>query len=198
MSYSHFPTFKNNLFDQYSANCSANYCHPPPPPPLATSTPICKLFLSNIFVTYVLVNKREVLSDEELFGDEKFHEPTQYHGYEIHMMKNWSILTLTAVDIKKSKYGYHIKNLTDEQMKIITDGLVTVHPKLKLEKREVFLRPHPKVKIIDWYGNELQNVKQLSGPVGQVKIDLQGYKTKNDTILPIWRIHELLFVESYE
>ena len=130
--------------------------------------------------------------DEEV--DELFNAPSTFHGYEIHMLKKWSMLTLVNADIQKSKYGYYIKNLIDEHMKTIIDGFVTVHPKLNLTEREIFLRSHANVKIIDSCVNELQNITQISDKATKVKIDLQGYKTKNNTILPIWRLKELLYV----
>ena len=163
---------------------------------------VCLMSIFNM-ITYILVKssipKKQIkdtlpllLSDDEEVDDELFNAPSTFHGYEIHMLKKWSMLTLSNVDIQKSKYGYYIKNLTDEHMKTIIDGFVMVHPKLNLTKREIFLRSHANVKIIDSYGNELQNITQISGQATKVKIDLQGYKIKKDVILPIWRINEIL------
>ena len=125
--------------------------------------------------------------------DELFSAPTTFHGYEIHMLKKWSKLILPQVDIQKSKYGFYIKNLNDEQMKIITSGFAAVNSKLKLAKREIFLRSHENVKIIDSNGKEAKD-QIPAGLASLCLIDLQGYKTKNNAILPIWRINELLYV----
>lgn len=125
-------------------------------------------------------------------SDEQFNEPTIYHGYEINMLKKWTKLTLSNVDIQKSKYGFYIKNLSDDQMKVITDALITIHPKLELSKNELFLRSDPKVVIIDSKGDEVYDM--CTGLATQVQIQLQGYKTKSGATLPIWRLNQILYV----
>ena len=149
-------------------------------------------------INHVLVNKRQIkkeaLSDDELFDDdEQFNEPTTFHGYEINMLKKWIKVTLTNVDIQKSKFGYHIKNLSDEQKQLISDEFINIHPKLKLEKNELFLRSHPNMVIIDSNGKQVKDIVD-SGLASLVQIQLQGYKMKDGKILPIWRLNEILYV----
>ena len=213
MSYSQFPSFQSSYQysgfqqpEEFGFQQSPKYSlfYQPPLPSAPPSTPLSLFNNTFNLITYVLVKSskkrkiKEVVTlsdDDELFNDDDadlFKEKTTFHGYEIYMLKKWSMLTLSNVDIQKSKYGYYIKNLSDEQLKLITDGFVTVHPKLKLVKRELFLRSHPNVKIIDSKGNK--DIAQMTGLATEVKIDLQGYKTKNNTILPIWRLKELLYV----
>ena len=121
-----------------------------------------------------------------------FKDPTMYHGYEMHMLKKWQILTLENVNIRKSQFaGYQITNLSDENQQLINKSLSKIHERMSWSKSAIYLRTHPNIKIADLFQNNLVSADQIHCLPASVQIDLQGFKKKDGKILPIWRINKI-------
>lgn len=106
-----------------------------------------------------------------------FKDPTMYHGYEMHMLKKWQILTLENVNIRKSQFaGYQITNLSDENQQLINESLSKIQ--MSWPKSAIYLRTHPNIKIADLFQNNLVSADQIHCLPASVQIDLQGFKKK--------------------
>ena len=118
-----------------------------------------------------------------------------YMGYQMKFLKSPKLFTLTdAVHIRKSKFSYHLKDISDKNYDQLNIALQEVgtkpDPKLT-DGREQYLRSDTKLIIKENTNQIISTIDSTEYRKANIKICLQGRKEKNDIIYPIWKLAEI-------
>jgi hypothetical protein len=118
-----------------------------------------------------------------------------YMGYQMKFLKSPKLFKLTdPVHIRKSKFNYHLKDISDKNYDQLNIALQEVESRLdqKLtDGREQYLRSDTNLKIMDKMSKQISTIPSVEYTTATVKICLQGRKEKNHIIYPIWKLVEI-------
>jgi len=125
----------------------------------------------------------------------EMNKSADYMGYQMKFLKSPKLFTLTdPVHIKKSKFNYHLKDISDKNYDQLNIALQEVEsrPDQKLtDGREQYLRSDTNLKIMDKMSKQISTIPSVEYTTANVKICLQGRKEKNHIIYPIWKLVEI-------
>jgi hypothetical protein len=118
-----------------------------------------------------------------------------YMGYQMKFLKSPKLFALTdPVHIRKSKFDYHLKDISDKNYDQLNIAMQEVEskPDQKLtDGREKYLRSDTNLKIMDKMSKQISTIPSAEYTTATVKICLQGRKEKNHIIYPIWKLVEI-------
>ena len=119
-----------------------------------------------------------------------------FRNYNMHFLQTPVQISLDdPVSLNATKYRYHVKQLSGENIAKLTTALRSVDRDLKLnekalQQQSVFL-PAEKTKLLDFIGREISYAPD--DVQCRLNVELQGYKEKDGVKSPIWRLGEAHF-----
>jgi hypothetical protein len=120
---------------------------------------------------------------------------TDYMGYQMQFLKCPKYIELTdPVHIRKSKFSYHVKDISDHNYNLLNVTLqeVGLKPDGKLSQlRELYLRSDDGLKFRDFRGHEIPSMDLPNYSRAFIKIYIQGRKERDDKNYPIWKLLEI-------
>lgn len=138
--------------------------------------------------------KRERLSlDRSMYPIEEssiFLKPQKYNGYTMHRLQRPIIYqTRSKVELKKTRYNFLMKLLTQEDRRNINEIIVEMSQHFILPIESLFI--NGKHTMFTANDHPYQTVKYADGQMWSLFISIQGYKTHpiNDSSL-IWNLIE--------
>ena len=118
-----------------------------------------------------------------------------YRGYQINLLKYpKSIKLRDPVYVRKSKFSYHVKDISDRNYDLLNVALqeVGTRPDGKLsEHREQYFRSDDGLKFRDFMGHEKPAMELSNYTMAFIKICIQGRKERDDKNYPIWKLSEI-------
>ena len=121
--------------------------------------------------------------------------PTTFRGYQMNFLKYpKSIKLRDPVYVRKSKFSYHVKDISDRNYDLLNVALqeVGTRPDGKLsEHREQYFRSDDGLKIRDFMGHEIPAMDISNYTMAFIKICVQGRKERDGKNYPIWKLSEI-------
>jgi len=95
------------------------------------------------------------------------------------------------INLIKTKFNFLIKELDDGDIKLLNELLVRLHPKLKINGKDVYMNGR-NIKFMN--ENNEPTIFQ-SNKRWTIEIAIQGYKTSSSgQVSPIWKINEATII----
>jgi len=118
-----------------------------------------------------------------------------FRGYQINFLKYpKSIKLRDPVYVRKSKFSYHVKDISDRNYDLLNVALqeVGTRPDGKLsEHREQYFRSDDGLKFRDFMGHEKPAMDISNYTMAFIKICVQGRKERDGKNYPIWKLSEI-------
>ena len=98
-----------------------------------------------------------------------------------------SLLLPDVVKLQKVKFGFQISNLTDGNIQFLKDELSKIDAEMETDiptKRSFYIR----ATDFNWYDKSGNICIPAQDGIVKVKLLLQGYKRKNESKFPVWKL----------
>jgi len=119
-------------------------------------------------------------------------------GYQIQFLKCSKLIELTdPVHIRKSKFNFHVKDISDRDYDILNVNLQEIGTRSdgKLSQlREQYFRSDDGLKFSDFRGHDMPAIGLSNYSRAFIKICLQGRKEKDGKNYPIWKLSEICYI----